>query len=281
MYDGRPMPLGCGWGSPAIYDSHAEKVLLYCPGSGSGIGAKAGVWELTPENMWVWTDRQAANTPSGSVTVRMVYDSESRKSIIIGGLDYDTWQTFNETWAYDYDTNTWTKMNPKTMPPGLYAHAMAYDSESDRVILWGGYIWTGNAIDWTSDAPDNLVWAYDYNTDTWESLAVKGGPDYPRSPQIAQTVQAAYAPDIDRTFFYWDDQLWAYDYNTNTWEKAKGDVLFGAGPRDAHSIVYLSSIQRLLVFGGATVGKDWSELTFSDETWLYDPKTGDWTKVGP
>src|SRR3989304_6181740 len=40
MYDGRPMPLGCGWGSPAVYDSHAERVLLYCPGSGLGLGAK-------------------------------------------------------------------------------------------------------------------------------------------------------------------------------------------------------------------------------------------------
>ena len=144
-YDGRPMPLTCNWGSPVVYDAHAERVLLYCPNSGSELGAKAGVWELTPENMWVWADRKAVNLPNGAVTVRMVYDAESQKSIIIGGLDYDTWTTFNETWAYDYDTNTWTKMNPKTQPPGLYGHAMAYDSESDRVILWGGEIWTGDA----------------------------------------------------------------------------------------------------------------------------------------
>jgi hypothetical protein len=35
--------------------------------------------------------------------------------------------------------NTWTNMNPSTHPGARSGHAMAYDSESDRVILFGGY----------------------------------------------------------------------------------------------------------------------------------------------
>jgi hypothetical protein len=280
-YDGNPMPLGCNFGSPVVYDAHAEKILLYCPGS--GYGARVAIWEYTPEGIWPWTDRQSTNTPAGSVSVRMVYDSESQKSIIIGGLDYGTWQTFNETWAYDYDTNTWTRMSPKTQPPGLYAHAMAYDAESDRVIMWGGNVWIGmdSEGNWLSENPENLVWAYDYNTDTWESFPVTNGPDVVRVTQMAQTIQATYASNVDRTYFYWENQFWAYDYNTNSWEKAKGDVMSGAGNRVSHVMVYLPTIERILVFGGANMGKEWWDLTYHDDTWLYDPKTGDWAKVGP
>jgi len=34
--------------------------------------------------------------------------------------------------------NNWTNMNPSTYPGARQYHAMAYDSESDRVILFGG-----------------------------------------------------------------------------------------------------------------------------------------------
>jgi hypothetical protein len=49
---------------------------------------------------------------------------------------------------------------------GARAHtAMAYDDESDRIIMSKGDTWTlGNP-----DAPkDNSPWAYDFNTNTWE-----------------------------------------------------------------------------------------------------------------
>ncbi len=270
------LPSECNFGDPAVYDSQADRVILYCGGT---VGE---VWEYD-FNTDKWSDRKATNTPTGSSTARMAYDVESDKTILIGGVNFTTAELVPGTWAYDYTTNTWTKMKPKTEPPGLFAHVMDYDTESDRVILWGGYIWTGvNANgDWTGKAPENLVWAYDYNTDTWESLPVTNGPDYPRFTQIIQTIAAVYVPDIDRTIFYWDDQLWLYDYNHNAWEKAKGNILSGAGSREAHSIVYLPSIQRLLVFGGGTVGKDWTELSINDNAWLYDPRTGNWTQVGP
>jgi len=35
--------------------------------------------------------------------------------------------------------NTWKDMNPGNYPRARYGHVMAYDSQSDRVILFGGY----------------------------------------------------------------------------------------------------------------------------------------------
>jgi hypothetical protein len=57
---------------------------------------------------------------------RMVYDTESRRAILFGGSDGYTAQTLNDTWAFDFETNTWTLMGPAVSPPPHHFAAMAY-----------------------------------------------------------------------------------------------------------------------------------------------------------
>ena len=60
------------------------------------------------------------------------------------------------------DGNRWTQI-PFPWPPARYAHAMAYDSRSDRVILFGGF---------EGGVSSNETWSYDDDTNAW---AVGGG----------------------------------------------------------------------------------------------------------
>ncbi|MCE7741224.1 MAG: hypothetical protein GOP50_02085 [Candidatus Heimdallarchaeota archaeon] len=46
---------------------------------------------------------------------------------------------YNDTWAYDTNSDTWTNMNPVTKPQRI-GHQMAYEEESDLVILFGGLV---------------------------------------------------------------------------------------------------------------------------------------------
>lgn len=46
-----------------------------------------------------------------------VYDSESDRAIIFGGSIKNLEVGYNDTWSYDYNTNTWTNMSPATNPP--------------------------------------------------------------------------------------------------------------------------------------------------------------------
>ena len=48
----------------------------------------------------------------------------------------DPANTSGATWAYDVAANQWTQMMPPT-GPRLGAVGMAYDIESDRVIIFG------------------------------------------------------------------------------------------------------------------------------------------------
>lgn len=268
------LPTDCNWFDyGGVYDSQADRVLVYC----SGVGSKLVEYDFQSNT---WSDRKSANTPSGAHNTRMVYDAESNKTILVGGISFRTpKEQFEGTWAYDYPTNTWTKMNPKIQPPGLYGHTLVYDTESDRVILWAGRIWVGNWNEfWSSNAPENMVWTYDYNTDTWESFPITGKPKAPDFYDFLQYVASTYISDLDRCLYYWGSSIYTYDFNQNTWEVAKGDLKGNIGYRIVTNMVYLESISRVLVFGGHFTSDD---NNFPNDTWLYDPKTGEWTQAGP
>jgi hypothetical protein len=258
-----------------VYDSVADRVLVYCDGS--------ALVEYDPSSN-SWQNRQAVNTPSQKSWSAMAYDSESQKTILFGGVNMPVGEVSDETWVYDYKANAWTKMAPVVHPPAIIGMEMAYDIESDRVILWGGYNYTGTNFDtsWSGEPAENLVWTYDYNADTWEKLPVVDGPAIVKEADVeTHPVAMDYAPDLDRVFVCGFDFLYTYDYNTNTWEKAQGDLIkSGPGSRINHDIIYLPTLQRLLVFGGMRFPFE-ANPTARNDTWLYDPQTGKWTQVGP
>jgi hypothetical protein len=75
--------------------------------------------------------------------ISMAYDVESDRGILFGGQtgSYIRATSYNnETWAYDAAANKWTEMRPGMSPSARTAADLAYDSESDRVLLFGGAV---------------------------------------------------------------------------------------------------------------------------------------------
>jgi N-acetylneuraminic acid mutarotase len=204
-----------------------------------------------------WTNLEPSKAPANLKGASMVYDAESDRMILFGG-----WATnlsgdgSNETWAFDYETNTWTKMDPEIRPPSRYYHAMAYDTESDRVILWGGY--GPKPIDVSS------VWAYDYNTNTWEELISD------TAPEPVGYGAMVYDPVVDLTFLYAGKELWSFNFNSNTWHQVSdsptpGDLLF-------LDMVFVDSTGQVIIFGGGP-----NLNIHFNKTWSYNPQSDSWT----
>lgn len=147
-------------------DPKTGKVVLFstfvnCKGSDP---ASCGV------ETWIYDTRNNTfkNVTSGTEPLlrwgsRMVYDTESRRAIVFGGSDGRTKETLNDTWAFDFETNTWNLMSPAISPPPHHFAAMVYHPNADRVILFGGY-------DIKDSTVLNDTWAYDYNKNTWMNL---------------------------------------------------------------------------------------------------------------
>src|SRR5437899_12149429 len=58
--------------------------------------------------------------------------------IMFGGYDSVTERFTNETWAYNYAGNSWSNLSAARAPSPRTRPALAFDSQSDRVILFGG-----------------------------------------------------------------------------------------------------------------------------------------------
>src|SRR5439155_1078131 len=175
----------------------------------------------------------------------------------------------SDTWAYNFNTNTWTNMTPAVMPPARYYHAMAYDSQSDRVILFGGIGISGSG----SAFLPNDTWAYDFNTNIWTNMT-------PASNPPARSYHAmAYDSQSDRVILFGGEagasayfsDTWAYDLNTNTWANMNPSVKPSA--RASHAMAYDSQSDRVILFGGE---RGFGAVLFRD-TWVYDLNANTWT----
>ncbi|MFW9985995.1 MAG: kelch repeat-containing protein [Candidatus Odinarchaeota archaeon] len=207
------------------------------------------------------------------------YDSESDRIIIFGGIKTGTpYSCYNDTWAYDTNTNTWENKTPSVSPSARSVHGMAYDSESDRIVLYGGMPYDPNAPSDRGTIAD--TWAYDYNSNTWTNMSPATNPD------LRYAFGFAYDSESDRAILFGGryrnatvteerNETWTYDYNTNTWTNMNPSV---APPiRNRFSMTYHAAWDKIILFGGDT-GMSPNTLAYSD-TWAYDYNTNTWTQL--
>ncbi len=251
---------------PLAYDTQSDRAILFLGMVGwppTNVPSETWAYDLNSDT---WTNMKPSTVPLAVFGARMVYDAESDRLILFAGADALEWVAHggivynNETWAYDFDSNTWTKMKPAVRPPGMNYHAMAYDAAADRVVLIGS-----NADDVTDD-----TWLYDYNTDTWEARKTA------ESPRHRDYSRMVYAAGIGRMILFGGEEplarndTWAYDFKANTWTELKPAT--SPDKRAWHAMAYSSAAERIILFGGGR-----NRNSFTMETWIYDPKANTWT----
>jgi len=270
-------------GHSMIYDSINDLVIVY--------GGQDGPYDLDRKyftrvydyNNNKWTRLNTDEHPYPSTWGVMAYDSESAKIIQFGGVPQNDYSS-SETWIYDTQLNTWTNASPIIHPDRRTAHVMAYDYESDVVILHGGAI----SVD---DNPRRIymkyndTWAYDYNSNTWTNMNSTGLDVGVAEAQMVYDSESDRCIMVGGYYIYpYDDpreeyhatETWAYDFNSNNWE----NITTTPHPqyRYDHSLAYDSESDRVILFGGWTYGDNG---LIQNETWVFDYNTKKWEKMLP
>ncbi len=133
-------------GHAMAYDDLSGQVILFGGYDGSLV---SDTWAYDRvANTWTKLD-PLGTVPSARGNHRMVYDSASGQVILFGG--YDGGADLYDTWAYDPALNTWTDLDPIGPPPAREEHAMVYDPDGGRVIIFGG-------LDQPADVDLNDTW---------------------------------------------------------------------------------------------------------------------------
>ena len=167
----------------------------------------------------------------------------------------------------------WTEAAPPISPSGRGYTAMAYDRESDVVILFGGYEGIGG---WSTEAD---TWAYNADSDTWTNMVPSSAPPglgghamtYDSKNDKVILFAGANSGNMDTD----PPETWAYDHNSNTWINRAPTI--SPPPRSGHKLVYDSQSELVILFGGQLFG-DIVSYTRQD-TWTYDYETNIWTNV--
>ena len=99
----------------------------------------------------------------------MTFNPSNGQISVFGG--YDNTSFYNDTWTFDTrdNANTWTNLNPSTLPSARYDASMAFDPSNGQIILFGGKGASGSVNDtWVFDARDNA--------NTWTQLIPSSSP---------------------------------------------------------------------------------------------------------
>jgi hypothetical protein len=185
-------------------------------------------------------DRPDADVP------RMAFDRQSGRIIL-----FMTGPEARETWAFDVCANTWERMRPNRQPgSGTGAIGwiqLVYDADSDLTI--GAF-------------PDGMVWAFDYDTDTWTR--------HGKTP-VLEPFRLVYDPVsglvVVQSIQGRVPTLWTYDVEIDTWTSISQADAPSLGPHADHGLLaYDGSVDRLIAYNARSFG-----------TRLLDLRTGTWS----
>jgi hypothetical protein len=196
------------------YDPVDEVTLLFGTGPDCLINE---TWSYSASAN-LWSNLQPANAPPYRAFSSAAYDSQSDRLVVYGGFaDMDRLVIVNETWSYDFKSNAWTNLTVAYSPPPAYAHTMVYDSESDRIIMFGGFSMERGFL--------NGTWSYDLDSNTWTNRTPL------LSPPARNGASTVYDPISDRVLIFGGyavneyfepvtyDDMWEYDYDANSWSE--------------------------------------------------------------
>ena len=153
-------------------------------------------------------------------------------------------------------------------PSARYGHTMV--QLGDKAYLFGGYNSKTKGVE-LSD-----LWIYDKKLDKWQATAPSVKPPARHSHSSAVSNKAG----TEKIYIFFGEggsvllqDVWSYNPNDNTWTQAPSNSPPPA--RKEHTAVTLDD-GRILIFGGLLQGG-----SYDNNTWLYDPSTGNWEQKKP
>ena len=226
-----------------VYDPSGDRFVIF---GGFGLaGALHDAWALPLSGPATWSELVANGGPGGVWAFGVAYDPVASRLVIHGGGGNQGF--VDEAWALALaGSPQWTLVAPVTVrPTERLGHVAVHDPLRDRMLVFGGRTPTGTPL---SD-----VWAYDLAQQKWTLLSPAGTPPSPRFQH-----HAVYDPVRDRLIVFGGAGLpgtllgdvWALELSESPAWTPLAPTGTPPSPRRAHSLIYDSLRDRLVMAGG-------------------------------
>jgi hypothetical protein len=236
------------YGHAMAYDPIRKQVVLF---GGADDPPMIDTWVYADGD---WTERSSAVTPFADFA-SMEFDPNLGQVVLFGGEVHGQ----STAGMFAWDGSSWTELDPVTRPRSRHLAGLAYDSNRDALILFGGF-------DADGSGPGRLLgdtWAWDGTN--WTKLALDRSPK--RREGIAMTtfrdrvvvfggVRPASLDGSKAERFFGD----TWTLGKGAWHKVRRSPpparAFGAAAWD-------SAGQQTVVFGG------WNGTETLTDTWTF------------
>lgn len=146
------------------FDATNNRVLMF----GGQIQDGTALNDLWSWNGSDWTDITPGANPPARFDASMAYDPDREVVVLFGGSNGTDY--LDDTWELPVDgvnPETWSQKNPANSPSTRTSASMAYDTNNNKIFLFGGRsgtpaagsydseTWTYNGTNWTEEAPAN------------------------------------------------------------------------------------------------------------------------------
>ena len=259
---------GLRTGQIIVYNPVAAEIILFGGNRGSGDNSiLESVWKYNISG-FEWVEISLEVSPIARYNHDMVYLPGNNSILLFGGRRNTDYTQLDDTWKFDLTTNTWEEIFPTTTPPARQFSALIYDSQSDRVLMFGGF--------GVNEVKTNDLWEFTPENNTWKEITTVNPPPsrYGHSLIYRSSTDNAYLFG-GRTLGQNND-LWEFDTSTNTWDS----VVTSPKPleRYVHCMEYSSESDLGFLFGGDNSNTPDRAL---DDTWVYNFTANSWTEIQP
>jgi N-acetylneuraminic acid mutarotase len=156
-----------------------------------------------------------------------VYVPTIDRTILFGGVNPLDGSLLNDTWDYDYHRNRWANLHPRHAPVPRMAHYMAFESRTNRLVMFGGFLAP-------YEQATNDTWIYDVATNRWSQVVPKESPG-PRAWHVMSRTNGPvvlFGGGPDQPGF--TNETFLYTSRSNTWTKVSGGKRRGDDGDDDH-----------------------------------------------
>lgn len=208
-----------------------------------------------------------ADAPAGRTFCSMAYNEKEESILLFGGSKVlfgkktDVANLLNDTWVLK--EGKWTKLLTAHAPKPRAEAAISYDSQRNRMVLFGGYTIEGSAYVKLGD-----TWEF-YDSD-WHQVDTEG-------PSPRNGAALNYDPSLKTMVLFGgstrDKQYGPATGETWTWNGQQWSKMEMDQPANSFNSAMAGqpSEKRLVRFGG------WNGKARTDETWFFKNKT--WTRL--
>lgn len=244
----------------AIYDSLNHRLVIF--GGKSASGNLNDVWAFDlRNNSWSELTPASGSAPAPRFTANGIYNPAAQQMIIWSGQGSTF---FNDVWAFDLTTRTWTQFNPPDPKPNTrYGVASIFDPKANEMVAFAGFTDAGRFDD---------TWRFNLASATWQEISLATHPE-------RRCLHSASYDALEHRMIIYGGQtsgprgdIWAFDLTNNTW----ADLTPPTSPagRWFSTNIYDAASHRAIIFGGGLGGG-----SVTNEVWAFDLAQNSWQQI--